>query len=262
MIRLFVGTSGNNEDLEAEMVLEYTARKHCSQPLEITFMRQAKAGPWSGWASSKNNRTPFTSFRWSLPAVCEFKGRAIYSDVDFLYTGDLAEVWAQNIPHVALVRNPTGKLSTSFIVFDCEKAKGHVPSLDALRKMPDAHSTVLNYFRTHPDLLAATKGNWDCADLKGTTLDHSLLKAVHYTRIEHQLHLKYAMPRLKKEGRSHWYTGPVFTHPNSALIARFDQEYQDALKAGYSLEQYRVTNGVQSDRKDFTYKHHIGAARA
>jgi len=67
-IRLFVGVGANNEDLEAQAVLEYTARKHCSLPLDITWMRQAADGPWSGWAC-KTGRTPFTHFRWSIPSV-------------------------------------------------------------------------------------------------------------------------------------------------------------------------------------------------
>jgi hypothetical protein len=41
-IRIFVGTSSNNEDAEAEMVLEYTLRKNTTHPIEITWMRQTK----------------------------------------------------------------------------------------------------------------------------------------------------------------------------------------------------------------------------
>lgn len=257
-IRLFVGTSARNEDLEAEMVLEFTARLFCSSPLEITWMRQAKKGPWSGWASSVNNRTPFSSFRWSIPAVCGYEGRAIYTDVDFLFMADIAELWQQPIPGVALVRNPTGKLSTSCILFDCARAKGHVPDIDALRQMPDAHSTMLNYFRAHPELLAATDGNWDCADLKGYSLFDPAVKAVHFTRIETQLHLKYAVPRLKAEGGSHWYTGEVFEHPNAELVAHYDAMYQAALDTGYSLDRYRVKPFDDAERRDFTYKQHVG----
>ena len=256
-IRLFVGTSANNEDLEAECVLEYTARKHCSRPLEITWMRQAASGPWSGWASSATGRTPFTAFRWSLPAVRQWNGRAIYSDVDFFFTGDLGEVWAQPIPGVALVRNPTGKLSTSFIVFDCARARGHVPTLEQLRAMPDAHDAMLKYFRAHPELLAATEGNWDCPDLKGASLGDPQLKAVHFTRIETQLHLRYAVPRLKAEGRVHWYTGEIFSHPNQALVDHYDQLWREAQAAGYTVERARVTPFVKATRRDFSYKQHV-----
>ncbi|MDP3720783.1 MAG: glycosyl transferase [Acidobacteriota bacterium] len=251
-IRLFVGTSANSEDLEAEMVLEYSARKHCSLPLDITWMRQSSHGPWSGWACG-TGRTPFTHFRWSIPGVCEFKGRAIYTDVDFLFVADLAELWAQDIPDVALVRSATGKLTTSCILFDCERARRHVPPLDALRRLSDAHGTVLNYFRAHPEVLAPFDGNWDCGDLRGYELGDPRVKAIHYTRIEHQLHLKHAIPRLQREGRSHWYAGAILPHPRPELQALFDQLLDEALAAGYSLDDYRSAGFTGAARRNFTY---------
>lgn len=256
-IRLFVGVGANNEDLEAQAVLEYTARKYCTLPLEITWMRQAADGPWAGWAC-QTGRTPFTHFRWSVPSVCGYQGRAVYTDVDFFFMADLAGLWRQEIPNVALVRNPTGKLSTSCILFDCAKAKGHIPPVETLRQMPDAHGTMLNYFRAHPELLAATDGNWDCPDLKGWQITDERLRAVHFTRIETQLHLKYAIPRLAKEGGRHWYDGQVFVHPRGDLVELYDRLYQESQTAGYTLDRYRVAPFDGAARKNFKYTQHVG----
>lgn len=266
-IRLFVGADGTNCDLESQVVLEYSVRKHSSKRIDITWMQQAATGPYSGWKCG-SGRTPFTHFRWSIPAMCGYQGKAIYTDSDFLFLSDIAELWEQPIPHVGLVRNATGKLSTSCILFDCEKAKGHVPDLVALRAMDDAHSTVLNYFRTHLGLLDAFDGNWDCADFekdkKGTAkLDDPRIKAIHYTRMEQQLHLKHALARLAKEGRPHWYTAggaPTFAHPRQDLQVLFDTLYQEAIAAGYSVEQYRVAAFAGAARKGFAYSSHVGAA--
>ena len=222
-------------------------------------MRQSATGPWSGWKSSSKGRTPFTSYRWGIPAACDFKGKAIYVDVDFLFVADLAELWNQPVPNVGLVRNATGKLSTSQILFDCEKAKGHVPSIEKLRGMDDAHSTMLNYFRAHPELLAPTVGNWDCPDLKGAKLGDADLKACHYTRIEHQCQLKHAIPRLAREGGKHWYTGEVFAHPRPELQALFDSLLAEAEAAGEGIEKYRVDPFGEAVRKDFKYTQHVGA---
>jgi hypothetical protein len=41
LIRIFVGCSANHDDLESQAVLEYTLRKHASQPLKITWMMQS-----------------------------------------------------------------------------------------------------------------------------------------------------------------------------------------------------------------------------
>jgi hypothetical protein len=255
---VFFGADGNNCDLESQVVAEYTLRKHASQPVEITWMQQAASGPWSGWQCA-TGRTPFTHFRWGIPAICNYKGRAIYCDSDFFFLADITELWNQPIPNVGLVRNATGKLSTSCILFDCGRARGHVPALDELRAMPDAHGWMLKYFRAHPELLAACQGNWDCGDLKGTTLDDPSVKAVHYTRIETQLHLKHAIPRLAAEGRRHWYTGEVLSHPRPELVELFDRLYAEAQAAGYTVDRYRVKPFDKAERRDFTYKQHVGA---
>jgi hypothetical protein len=157
------------------------------------------------------------------------------------------------VPNVGLVRNATGKLSTSCILFDCKKAKGHVPALDALRAMGDAHGTVLKYFRANPHLLAAFDGNWDCPDLKGYALDAPDLKAVHYTRISSQCQLKHAIPRLAAEGRKHWYDGEVHEHPSPELQALFDRLLAEATAAGYGIERYRVKAFDGMQRKNFVY---------
>lgn len=259
MIRLFIGVGGNNEDLEAQAVLEYTARRYTTRDLEIVWMQQAASGPWSGWACA-TGRTPFTHFRWSIPSVCGYKGRAIYTDVDFFFRADLGTLWDQQIPKgkVGLVRNATGKLSTSCILFDCAAAKGHVPDVEVLRQKPDAHGVMLQYFRERPHLLAATSGNWDCADLKGYDLNDPDVKAVHYTRIETQLHLRHAIPRLAREGGKHWYTGEVFEHPRPELQALFDALLIEADRAGFGVDRYRVKGFDAATRKDFAYKHHVG----
>lgn len=259
-IRLFVGVGANNEDLEAQAVLEFTARRYCTEPLTITWMRQTQSGPWSGWACS-SGRTPFTHFRWSVPDACSYQGRAIYTDIDFFFLADLAELWRQPIPQVALVRNATGKLSTSCILFDCQRALPHVPPIAQLRTLADPHGQLLKYFRAHTELLSACEGNWDCPDLNGATLEDPTIKAVHFTRIETQLHLRYAIPRLQAEGRRHWYTGEVFTHPRPELVARYDELYAASQAAGYGIERYRVEPFDGATRRDFAYKHHIGAKR-
>lgn len=256
-IRLFVGADGTNCDLESQMVLEYSVRKYASRAVDIVWMQQAESGPWSGWKCDRG-RTPFSNFRWSVPSVCGYQGKAIYCDSDFVFLADIAELWDQPVPKVCLVRKTTGKLSTSCMLFDCQKAKGHVPDLAELRKMPDAHGTVLGHFRSHKELVSAFSGNWDCYELckdrKGSVkIDDPNIKAIHYTRISSQLHLKYALPRLKKEGRAHWYTGEVLPHARPEAQALFDALYADALSAGYSVEQYRVKPFADAKRRAFVY---------
>ena len=258
MIRLFVGTDGTNCDLESQMVLEYSVRKHASQPVQIVWMQQAAQGPYAGWRCA-SGRTPFTHFRWSLPGMCAYQGKAIYTASDFVFLADIAELWDQDVPGVFLSKQPKqhlGKLCC--LLFDCAKAYGHVPDLPTLRKMPDPQGGLTKYFKEHPDLSSGFAGNWNALDGDGMELGDPRMKAIHYTRMEHQFHLKYAGPRLAAEGRTHWYTGPTFAHPRPELQAMFDQLYAEAIEAGYTVEQYRVDAFTGAQRRDFAYTHHRG----
>ena len=65
-IKLFVGCAPNGEDAETQMVLEYTAKKNSSMPVDITWMKHEPEGIWSGW-KSETWATPFSGFRWAIP---------------------------------------------------------------------------------------------------------------------------------------------------------------------------------------------------
>ncbi len=259
-IRLFVGADGGDSDLESLMVLEYSVRKHASQPVEIMWMRQAKDGPYSGWKVN-SGRTPFTHFRWSIPAMCEYKGRGIYCDSDFIFMADIAELWNQEMDGIFLAKvGKKGLHKTCCMLFDCEDATC-VPNLRQLKEMPDPQGTMMKFFAEHPTYYGAFSGDWNCIDLKGyADIGDPRIKAIHYSRMEMQPHLlKYAIPRLHREGKKHWYEpAPIFQHDRPELQALFDTLYTEATSAGYTLDQYRFDG--TSNRKGFAYTYHQGHA--
>lgn len=113
-IRLFVGTDPQQHI--AERALMASVAKNTKRPVEITWMRQGDegwdwGGPEAGWA------TPFTLFRYHIPRACDFKGRAIYVDVDMLMLGDIEELWEWDLEGkpAAATRRP------EVIVWDCSK---------------------------------------------------------------------------------------------------------------------------------------------
>lgn len=240
MIRLFVGCSAG-EDVESQAVLEYTARRFASRPVEIVWMQQAREGFWAGW-NTQGWGTPFTGFRWGIPAYCGYQGRAIYMDSDFIVRADLAELFDQDMQGKAmLLRRPDGKLKTCCLLFDCAAVKPHLPAITALRALRDQNGTLCAYFRDHREALGAFDGDWNCVDLKGyDDVNDPRIKAIHYSKMPCQPHLKYAIPRLKAEGRSHWYDGALSPHWRSDLVALFDQEFAAAQSSGYDIDRYAV----------------------
>ena len=124
--------------------------------------------------------------------------------------------------------------------------------------MPDPHGTVSKYLKERPELVSAyTSGNWNHKTGKNTSPDagvfQSETKAVHYTRIENQLHLGHAAKRLAKSGRAHWYTGQTFPHPTPELQRLFDDLLSEAQANGLTYESYRYGEDVPLVRRDFRY---------
>lgn len=255
-IRLFIGTDGGNCDLESQAVLEWSVRKHTSRDVSFVWMQQAKKGPYSGWNCS-TGRTTFSHFRWSIPAMCEFNGRGIYCDSDFIFMADIAELWDQKIPGVLLARKsakPHGKVKTCCILFDCAKAKGHVPALDQLRRMPDPQGALTKYFQQNDHLIDRPVGDWNALDADGyATIYDERVKAIHYTRMATQPQLKHAVPRLKREGKAHWYTGETAPHPKPELQELFDTLLIEAAANGYGIDNYRVDEFGGVVRRNFQY---------
>lgn len=255
-IRLFVGADGTNCDLESQAVLEWSVRKHTKDDVEIVWMQQAAKGPYSGWKCG-SGRTTFSHFRWSIPAMCNYEGRGIYMDSDFILRSDISKLWNQPIPNVLLARKsnkPHGKIKMCCILFDCDKARGHVPPLDKLKAMPDPQGTLANYFKDNDHLVDRYEGDWNAIDLAGyQDINDPRVKAIHYSRMSQQVHLKYAIPRLRKEGKSHWYTGATEPHPRQDLQALFDQLLIEATEHGYGVERYRLDAFGGATRRNFAY---------
>jgi len=73
-IKIFVGCAPNYEDAESQAVLEWSIRKHASQPVEITWMMLSNDPEtlFTQWETNKWS-TPFSGLRWAVPELCDFK---------------------------------------------------------------------------------------------------------------------------------------------------------------------------------------------
>jgi len=235
-IELFVGCAPNGEDAESQMVLEYTARKNSSMPINIHWMKHSTDPKsfWYGWLSS-TWATPFSGFRWGIPEFCAFKGQAIYMDSDMIVQGDLAELWNEPWNNKAIIM---GKGGWRFCVskWNCERAKGVIPPVEEIRSTPYAHQQLCQALPMYPHLQQTFDRQWNNFDGENDDLDK--IKILHYTDMSTQMHFKYATPRLEAKGWKHWFDGEVRGHRRQDVQELFDKCYASAKAAGYTPQQY------------------------
>jgi hypothetical protein len=247
-VRLFVGVGGNDEDLEFACVLHYSLEKHASEPIDLTWMRLSR-DPSSFWYSDPQQKrgwrtdrwaTPFSALRWGIPAACNFEGKAIYMDIDMIAMADIAELWNQEITQGAMLSRPE---AICVSVYDCAKMKHILPPIAQIKE-PYRYREIRRTVTSNGCIQRYT-GNWNCLDLRKDRggeykdLHDPEIKVLHFTEIPTQPHLRYAIPRLTKEGRRHWYSGLRRDHHRKDAIEFFDQMLAEAIDHGYTLDRYR-----------------------
>jgi hypothetical protein len=258
-IKLFVGASANGEDAESLSVLEYSIRKNTKENVDITWMRtnHDPDSPWGGW-DMKTWATPFSGFRWAIPEVCNFEGQAIYCDSDFIFLSDLSDLWNQPFKPGVAVMAKGGEDSWRYCCakWNCEApvTKEVLLPLSRMKKIPESHQRMMAFFSQN-NIVQPFEGSWNCIDGEDLTLDK--IDALHYSSMDHQFHLKYAVPRLEKIGRKHWFDGEIKNHPRKDLQAVFDQYLVDAENAGFKVDDYIPGNNsmygeyIKQSQKDY-----------
>lgn len=250
MIRVFVGCAANHEDLESQAVLEWSIRKHASEPVEITWMQLSHdpASPWYGWRT-ENWATPFSGFRWAIPEVCGFEGRAIYTDSDVIFMADIAELWRQKFqPGKSIMAKGGGSWRLCVSLWDCATG-GPWPPLSWLKVNPDAHAQLCSQVPGWSKI-QSFEGNWNCLDGEHyASLYDPAIKAIHYTDMSTQPQLRHALKRLAAEGAKHWFDGTVKMHQRRDLIELFDTMLAEAKANGYTPERYATAPKFGDFRK-------------
>lgn len=247
MIRVFVGCAANGEDIESQAVLEHSIRKYASEPVEIQWMQLSRDldSPWfsdgqgRGWRTDLWS-TPFSGFRWAVPHLCGFQGRAIYTDSDVIFRADIAELWNQDMPRGKAVLAKGGQDSWRFCVslWDCREAAKHIPPLPQLKSRKESHREMVLKCRNAP-FVGSFQGAWNVIDGEDfADLTDPRVKALHYSAEDSQPQLKHALPRLAASGLKHWFDGKVKPHWRPDLQAMFDAELEEAIAAGFHPERY------------------------
>ena len=250
MIRIFVGCPANGEDAEAQAMLEYSLRHYATQPLEITWMMLSRdkdspwySGPGAGW-NTWHWATPFSVFRWAIPHVCNYQGKAIYMDVDMVARDDIAKLWSQPFPPGKAILWKDDK-NSCVMLMDCAAMQGVLPPFEHMRRKQGGYS-VYRDIHARPRAAKFT-GNWNCLDGENyAKLTDPDIRILHFTRVQSQPHLKWALPRLKAQGRKHWNWHALGgrdkeePHRRPDVAPLVDYVWKQTQAAGYTAEKYEA----------------------
>ena len=247
-IRLFVGADGNGYDLEAEMTLEYSVRRNTTGPVEITWMR-ANHDPDSCWGCWDMSRwsTPFSGFRWAIPEYCRFEGRAIYTDNDVLFLGDLRELWESPLEDGRVIA-AKGNGRFCVMLLDCARVPD-IGSVEGMKTRPFRHAQLCQFFADSSNGVQKFDRQWNNFDGENDVIARytdgldiisviTEIKALHLTDMSTNPYMVLARKRLEAEGRTSWYDGPVRDHRRPDVVELVNEYYEHALDAGYELVDY------------------------
>jgi hypothetical protein len=240
-LRIFVTTCGPM--WRVEKALEYSIKKYCSEPCEVHFLRTGdpgfetndelgiphtdvnaikKAKCWNTGRSHSRPysgegwQTPFSSFRFAIPELCNFKGRAIHMDADFLVLKDLRPIFEMKM--IAPVMSPHKR--TDFMLIDCGKFQelvmmGIWPSLDEMKASGNVVEQYRNLLKQN---LFMGEGDTKWESWDGKNLDKDTF-AIHFTEMNTQPWEPYP----------EYFKYPP--HPSPIAVNLFWQHYAEALEA-------------------------------
>ncbi len=112
-VRIFLGTE--RQQFRAERVFLWSVEKHRdpSRIYEIYLLKGLKGFNSSLWI------TGFTGYRFAIPYFCDYKGRALYNDVDQIWLTDPADVFDRNMGDAGFVS--INDHDTSVMLVDCQR---------------------------------------------------------------------------------------------------------------------------------------------
>ena len=188
-IRIFIGSEPGNQD--AEITLEHSIRKTTSGPYSITWMSDGiPCSVWQHWNKGRNDRaqdtrigwkTNFSAFRWAIPELCDFEGRAIYLDVDQIVIRDIRQMWELPMDDSSYLAIRPDR--TDVMLMDCSKFKSDW--WPALSKMKPSGWSQMHYRKLteRKTKVGELDCIYNCLDGEGY---NDLTRLVHYTKMSTQ----------------------------------------------------------------------------
>jgi len=112
-VRIYVGTEPAQYRAERVFVWSIVKHRDPGRAYEIYLMGDLQGFDRSTW------KTGFTQYRYAIPALTGYRGRAIYNDVDQIYLTDPAELFDVDMQQAAVLS--INDKETSVMLLDCAK---------------------------------------------------------------------------------------------------------------------------------------------
>lgn len=124
-MRIYIATEAAQRD--GFIACRESVRQHAPDA-EVVVLGDEFGEDWNkgGWA------TGFTCYRWAVPELAKFEGRALYMDTDVMLLRDPSPIFDWPMEgHALLSRKP----DMGVALFDCERFQApEWPSVDAMRR--------------------------------------------------------------------------------------------------------------------------------
>lgn len=198
-VRVFIG-SGEASLLERKCAI-YSLRKHTKRDLEVYVFNGTHNAielndnePFSAPMSLRvkyRNITEFSLYRFLIPELCNFQGKAIYIDSDTICLSDIAELFDTPMggadfmaKHDAYPGEPLWGLSVMLV--DCAKSRFNLEQIideidSSLYSMTDFSCMSSRFLSHHPYTIGQLDPNWNVFDRWDTQT-----RLIHYTNLETQ----------------------------------------------------------------------------
>ncbi|BAU11451.1 lipopolysaccharide biosynthesis protein, LPS:glycosyltransferase [Leptolyngbya sp. NIES-3755] len=224
-IRVFIG-SGEASLVERKVAI-YSLKKQTQHDLDIYVLNgthnaierndQAPVPAPMSLDIKYRNVTEFSLYRYLIPQICEFQGRAIYIDSDTVCLSDIRELFETDLAGSDFLakRESTGVWGLSVMLIDCDRCRFNLEKYcdeidQGLYSYTDFNQMNSRFLEYHHFSIAELDPNWNQFDFCD-----SQTKLIHYTNL---------------------YTQPwkAQNHPFGEL---WFQYFREALEAGILTER-------------------------
>lgn len=192
-IKVFIG-SGEASLVERKVAI-YSLRKHTKRDLDIYVFNGTHNAielndqdPILAPMSLKikyRNVTEFSLYRYLIPQICNYQGRAIYIDSDTVCLSDISELFEARLSGNDFLakRESTETWGLSVMLIDCEKTRfdleAYCSEIDqGLYRYADFNQMNSRFLQYHSFSIADLDPNWNQFDFCDSNT-----KLIHYTNL-------------------------------------------------------------------------------